>query len=55
MTKPLHCPACDAPLEDLGRVPVAIDDDLVRLAVDCSACAEHVEVVAEQPTAADPM
>jgi hypothetical protein len=46
----LSCPECDEPLEEnLGKVPAAIGDGLVRLAVDCHACAEQVEVVARQP------
>jgi hypothetical protein len=48
-----HKPPTEAPYEDWGvalptspgTAPAAIDDGVVRLSVDCSVCAEHVEVV----------
>ena len=40
-----RCPGCDAPLEgNLGRVPVSIDEETVKIALDCEICAEYVEL-----------
>lgn len=44
----LRCPECDAPLDNLGRVPASLGaDDALRIAVDCQTCATQLQVVAQ--------
>lgn len=41
----LRCPACDASIDgNHGRVPAAVDGETVRVALECTVCAEALEL-----------
>lgn len=47
MAGDLRCPDCDHPLDgDLGRVPAAVDEDTLRLALSCTVCTTTLELEA---------